>query len=82
MLLDQLAGFGWQVIDVSDMKQTPADTHLESYTNTAMPLVLREPRKVINWHEANQVEERGKQIAVESRVTSLLESGRVTLIKV
>ena len=25
-LLDQLAGLGWEVIDLIDMKQTPADT--------------------------------------------------------
>ena len=25
-LLDQLAGLGWEVIDLTDMKQTPADT--------------------------------------------------------
>ena len=28
-LLDQLAGLGWEVIDLTDMKQTPADTHRE-----------------------------------------------------
>ena len=26
-LLDQLAGLAWEVIDLTDMKQTPADTH-------------------------------------------------------
>ena len=47
-LLDQLSGLGWEVIDLMDMKQTPADTHRESFTHVVMPLVLRERRKVIN----------------------------------
>ena len=41
-LLDQLAGLGWEVIDLTDMKQTPADTHRESFTEVVMPPVLRE----------------------------------------
>ena len=47
-LLDQLAGLGWEVIDLTDKKQTPATTHRESFTEVVMPLVLRERRKVIN----------------------------------
>ena len=47
------------------MKQTPADTHRESFTDVVMPLVLRERRKVINWLEDNQVEEGVKQLAGE-----------------
>ena len=35
-LLDQLAGLGWEVIDLTDMKQTPADTHRESFTEVVM----------------------------------------------
>ena len=31
-LLDQLAGLGWEVIDLTHMKQTPTDTHRESFT--------------------------------------------------
>ena len=64
-LLDQLAGLGWEFIDLTDMKQTPADTHRESFTDVVMPLVLRERRKVINWLEDNQVEEGVKQLAGE-----------------
>ena len=64
-LLDQLAGLSWEVIDLTDMKQTPADTHRESFTDVVMPLVLRERRNVINWLEDNQVEEGVKQLARE-----------------
>ena len=73
-LLDQLAGLGWEVIDLTDMKQTPADTHRESFADVVIPLVLRERHKVINWLEDNQVGEGVKQLAGEYRVTPLLES--------
>ena len=64
-LLDQLAGLGWEVIDLTDMKQTPADTHWESFADVVMPPVLRERRKDINWLEDNKVEEGVKQLAGE-----------------
>ena len=64
-LLDQLAGLGWEVIDLTDMKQAPADTHRESFTEVVMPLVMCERRKVINWLEDNHVEEGLKQFAGE-----------------
>ena len=74
-LLDQLAGLGWGVIDLTDMKQTPADTHRESFTDVVMPPVLRERLKVINpWLEDDQVEDGVKQLAGEKRVTPSLES--------
>ena len=56
---------GWEVIDLANIKKTPADTHRESFTDVVMPLVLRERRKVINWLEDNQVEEGVKQLAGE-----------------
>ncbi len=62
-LLDQLAGLGWKVIDLTDMKQTPADTDRESFTEAMMPQVLRERRKVINGLENNQAEDGVKQLA-------------------
>ena len=73
-LLDQFADLGWEVIDLTDMKQTPADTHRESFADVVIPPVLRERRKVINWLEGNQVREGVKQHAGEYRVTPLLES--------
>ena len=56
---------GWEVIDLTDIKQTPADTHRESFTDVVMALVLRERRKVINWLEDDQVEEVVKQLTDE-----------------
>ena len=65
-LLDQLAGLGWEVIDLTDMKQTPAETHRESFTEVVMTPVLRERLKVINpWLEDDQVEEGVKRLAGE-----------------
>ena len=63
--LDQLSDLGWEVVDLTDMKQTPADTHLESFTDIVIPLVLCERLRVINWLEDNQVEEGVKQLAGE-----------------
>ena len=65
-LLDQLAGLGWKVIDLTDMKQTSADTHRESFTEVVMLPMLHERLKVINpWLEDDQVEEGVKQLAGE-----------------
>ena len=64
-LLDQLAGLGWEVIDLTEKKQMPAATHQESFTEVVMLPVLRERLKVINWLEDNQVEEGVKQLAGE-----------------
>ena len=65
-LLDQLAGLGWEVIDLTDMKQTPTDTHRESFTEVVMPPVVRERLRIINpWLENDQVEEGVKQLAGE-----------------
>ena len=76
-LLDQLAGLGWEVIDLTDMKQTPADTHRESFAEVVMPPVLRERLKVINpWLEDDQVEEVVKQLTASFPSTGLLENNK------
>ena len=76
-LLDQLAGLGWEVIDLTDMKQVPADTHRESFTEVVMPPVLRERLKVINpWIEDDQVEEVLKQLTASFPSTGLLENNK------
>ena len=64
-LLDQFEGLGREVIDLTDTKQTAADTHRESFTDFVIPLVLRERSNVINCFKDNQVEERFKQLAGE-----------------
>ena len=76
-LLDQLAGLGWEVIDLTDMKQTPTDTHRESFTEVVMPPVLRERLKVTNsWLEDDQVEEVVKQLTASFPITGLLENNK------
>ena len=76
-LLDQLAGLGWEVIDLTDMKQTPADTHRESFTEVVMTPVLRERLKVINpWLEDDQIEEVVKQLTASFPSTGLLENNK------
>ena len=74
-LLDQLAGLGWEVIDLTDKKQMPAATHRESFTEVVMPPVLRERLKVINpWLEDDQVQEGVKQLTASFPSTGLLEN--------
>lgn len=76
-LLDQLEGLGWEVIDLTDRKQTPADTHRESFTQVVMPPVLRAQLKVINpWLEDDQVEEVVKQLTASFPSTGLLENNK------
>jgi type I restriction enzyme R subunit len=76
-LLDQLAGLGWEIIDLADKKQHPADTFRESFTEVVMLPVLREQLKVINpWLEDDQVEEVVKQLTASFPSTGLLENNK------
>ena len=76
-LLDQLTGLGWEVIDLTDKKQTPADTYRESFSEVAMEPVLRERLRVINpWLEYDQVEEVVKQLTATFPSASLLENNK------
>lgn len=60
-LLDQLAGLGWEIIDL-DSKQQPSDSYRQSFTEVVMLSVLREQLKVINpWLADDQAEEKIKQ---------------------
>lgn len=57
-LLEQLGALGWDVIDLTDKKQTPTDTDRDSFTDVILPKVLRTQLKLINpWLEADQMEE-------------------------
>ncbi|MCY4149091.1 MAG: hypothetical protein OXF73_07050 [Gammaproteobacteria bacterium] len=40
-LVNQLRRLDWKIIDLMDMKQVPADTHQESFTEVVMLSVLR-----------------------------------------
>jgi len=75
--LDQLAGLGWDIIDLTDTKQKPGDTGRESFTEVFMPGVLRDQLKIINpWLEDDQVEEVIKQLTASFPSTSLLENNK------
>ena len=78
-LLDQLAGLGWEILDL-DNKQNPGDTFRETFTEVVMPPVLREQLKVINdWLEDDQVEEVVKQLTASFPGTGLIENNRHVL---
>jgi type I restriction enzyme R subunit len=79
-LLDQLSGLGWEIIDLTDAKQTPAHTFRENFTEVVMPKVLREQVKVINpWLEDDQVEEGAKQLTASFPGTGLIENNQYAL---
>jgi type I restriction enzyme R subunit len=46
-LLDQLAGLGWEIIDL-DNKQHPGATYRDNFTEVVILPPLREQLKVIN----------------------------------
>ncbi|MDE0282894.1 MAG: HsdR family type I site-specific deoxyribonuclease [Gammaproteobacteria bacterium] len=79
-MLDQLAGLGWEIIDLTDIKQIPANTHRESFTEVVMLPVLREQLKVINpWLEEDQIEEVVKQFTASFPGTGLLDNNKYLL---
>ena len=75
--LDQLAGLGWTILDLTDAKQKPSDTGRESFTEVILPALLRQQLQVINpWLEEDQVEEVVKQLTANFPSTGLLENNR------
>jgi len=75
-LLDQLAGLGWEIIDL-DSTQHPIDTYRQSFTEVVMLPVLREQLKVINpWLADDQVEEVVKQLTASFPGTGLIQNNR------
>ncbi len=74
-LLDQLSGFGWEIIDLTDKKQQPSDSHRRSFTEVVMVPVLQKQLKAINpWLAEDQVEEVIKQLTASFPGTGLLEN--------
>ena len=74
--LDQLAGLGWEVIDL-DGKQRPGDSHRYNFTEVVMLPILRAQLKVINkWLEEDQVEEVVKQLTAGFPGTDLIKNNR------
>lgn len=75
--LEQLDGLGWDIIDLTDKKQTPADTDRDSFTDVILPKVLRSSLKKINpWLEDDQIEEVVKQLTANFPGNSLIENNQ------
>ena len=75
-LLEQLAGLGWEILDL-DHKQRPADSSREGFAEVVMLPVLCEQLRAINpWLEEDQVEEAVRQLTAGFPGTGLLESNR------
>ncbi len=75
-LLDQLAGLGWEIIDL-DGQQRPADTYRHSFTQPVLLPVLSRQLKVINpWLEDDQVESAIKQLTASFPGTGLIQNNR------
>jgi type I restriction enzyme R subunit len=76
-LLDQLAGLGWEVIDLTDKKEMTGDTYRDSFTEVVMLPLLHERLKIINpWLEDDQVDEVVKQLTANFPSVGLLENNR------
>lgn len=75
--LQQLAGLGWQILDLTDTKQTPDTTGRDSFTEVVMPKVLRRQLKAINpWLADDQLDDVVKQLTASFPGNSLLENNR------
>lgn len=75
-LLDQLAGLGWETLDL-EAKQHPGDSLRTNFTEVVMLPVLREQLKAINpWLEDDQVEEVLKQLTASFPGTNLLQNNQ------
>ena len=75
-LLDQLAGLGWETLDL-DGKQHPGASYRTSFTEVLMLPVLRAQLKVIQpWLEDDQVEDAVKQLAANFPSASLLQNNQ------
>ena len=78
-LLEQLAGLGWEILDL-DRKQHPSDSFREHFTEVAMPSVLRERLAIINpWLEDDQIEEAARRLTTGLPGMGLLENNRYIL---
>ena len=76
-LLEQLDGLGWDIVDLTEKKQTPGDTFRDSFTEVVMLPVLREQVRAINdWLENDQVEEVVKRLTASFPSTGLIENNK------
>lgn len=76
-LLEQLEGLGWEIIDLTDVKQMPGHNFRQSFTEVVMEPVLKEQLNVINgWLEDDQVDEVVKQLTASFPGKGLIENNR------
>lgn len=74
--LDQLAGLGWEILDL-DKEQLPGHSHRENFAEVVMLPLLRERLQVINpWLENDQVDEIVKRLTASFPGTGPLENNR------
>ncbi|HUX22188.1 MAG TPA: type I restriction endonuclease subunit R [Spirochaetia bacterium] len=79
-LLEQLQDLDWEIIDLTDATQKPADTFRQSLTEVVMLPVLREQLGVINpWLEEDQIEEAVKQLTASFPTTGLIDNNSYAL---
>ena len=75
-LLDQLAGLGWEILDL-DARQHPGDSHRTNLTEVVMLPVLRAQLKVIQpWLEDDQIEEAVKCLTASFPGSNLLQNNQ------
>ena len=75
-MLDQLAGLGWEILDL-DAKQHPGASHRTSFSEVVMLPVLREQLKLIQpWLEDDQVEDVVKQLTAGFNGSNLLQNNQ------
>jgi type I restriction enzyme R subunit len=75
-MLDQLAGLGWEILDL-EARQQPSASYRSSFTEVVMLPVLREQLKVIQpWLQNDQVDDVVKQLTASFPSTSLLQNNQ------
>ena len=79
-LLEQLHGLDWEIIDLTEEKQTPDQTGRENFAEVVMRPVLYEQLKVINpWLEDDQAEDVVKRATQSFPGTGLIENNQFAL---
>lgn len=78
--LEQLAGLGWNVIDLTDKKQTPADTGRASFIEIVLEPRLRTQLKVINpWLADDQIDDVVKRLTASFPGNDLIKNNQHVL---
>ena len=76
-LLTQLAGLGWEILDLEMRQQTPQQSYRANFTEVVLVPVLRQQLQVINpWLGADQIEEVVKGLTASFPTGNLLENNR------